>query len=478
MSGLSQFFSSAGFLPHGFCLLWRPDILALHAISDGLIAASYFSIPLAIVSFVRRRSDLILEHRRIAVLFSLFILSCGLTHVMSVVLLWQPLYVYDGLLKAFTALVSIVAALALWPVIPHLLAIPSPHLLEEANASLRAEVAAKLQAVGELEAVRSNLEAEVERRVRELNRLARRFQVATEGSLVTVTEQDQALRYLWLHNPAPPLTEAAIGLTDGDLLDAETAASLIAAKQGALESGQPLRTELVVHSERGARFYDLRVTPSEVSGDARGLLTAWVDITEQRRQQEHLRVIMHELAHRAKNLLSLVEGIARQMAKVEDLPSAFIKRFGARLSALGSAHDLLIGRDWHGIDLATLIEAQLAFILPEVSDRISLNGPEVTVSPQVGQYLALAVHELATNATKHGVFSAAGGALSVTWRRLEDPEARVELVWRETCIGVEAPGRTGFGRLLLETIVPRALAGEGDLSFTLTGVVWTVRFAP
>ena len=72
MLNLAAFFSSAGFAPHGFCLMWRPDIVALHAISDLVIAAAYFSIPLAIITFVRRRTDLIPEHRRIAMLFSLF----------------------------------------------------------------------------------------------------------------------------------------------------------------------------------------------------------------------------------------------------------------------------------------------------------------------------------------------------------------------------------------------------------------------
>jgi len=478
MLNLAAFFSSAGFAPHGFCLMWRPDIVALHAISDLVIAAAYFSIPLAIITFVRRRTDLIPEHRRIAMLFSLFILSCGLTHLMEVVLLWNPFYVADGLLKAFTALVSVIAAAALWPVIPHLLAIPSPSQLTQANASLRAEIDAKLAAVDELQSVRASLEAEVERRVREVDRLARRFQIATEGSVVTVSEQDQDLRYLWVHNADPAWGPSVIGRTDDDLLEREAAAGLIAAKRAALASGEAQRTELIVGRGAARRYFDLRITPAEVSGGERGLLTASVDITEQRRQQEHLQVIMHELAHRAKNLLSLVEGVARQTAKAEELPAAFIKRFGARLAALGSAHDLLIIHDWAGVELSALIKAQLAFVLPEAGDRVTVSGPELIVSPQVGQYLALALHELATNATKHGVLGRAGGRLAITWTVSDAPGGPVELSWREEGAVTAAPTRKGFGRTLLETIVPRALAGDGDLSFTATGVAWAVRFAP
>jgi two-component sensor histidine kinase len=477
MSGLADFFSSTGFLPHGVCLFWRPDILALHAVSDVLIAVAYFSIPLAIQFFVRRRKDLIAEHRRIAVLFSLFIMSCGLTHLMSVVLLWVPLYVFDGLLKAFTALVSVITAFVLWPVLPRLLEIPSPRQLTDANVHLQAEMEAKQAAMTALEAHRVTLEAEVERRVREVDSLARRFRIATEGSLVTVTEQDADLRYLWVHNPAPPLTDDIIGQTDEAFLEPAAASKLVAAKREALASGQASRTELVVDHPLAPRYFDLRITPTKLHGEAPGLLIATIDITEQRRQQEHLEVLMRELAHRAKNLLSLVEGVARQTARAEGLPEAFIKRFSARLSALGSAHDLLISHNWAGVEIGMLIRAQLAFIMPEAADRIELSGPSLMISPQVGQYLALALHELATNATKHGVFSQVGGALSISWRLSEAPDRVIKLTWREQGVPVKAPARKGFGRILLETIVPRALSGGGTLDFTSQGIVWSVTFA-
>jgi two-component sensor histidine kinase len=190
-----------------------------------------------------------------------------------------------------------------------------------------------------------------------------------------------------------------------------------------------------------------------------------------------LQVIMHELAHRAKNLLSLVEGIARQTAKAEALPESFIRRFCARLAALGGAHDLLIGQDWAGVELSALIRKQLAFVLPEAGERVTLSGPEVMISPQAGQYLALALHELATNATKHGVLGRPEGRLTIAWSLPNGSDGPVELSWREDGALAAAPTRKGFGRTLLETIIPRALAGDGDLSFTPTGVAWAVRFA-
>src|SRR3569623_1911524 len=96
MDGQTRLLDSQGMKPHGFCLLWQPGLLALHVVSDLVIAVSYFSIPLAILAFVRQRTDLLAEHRRIAVLFVLFILGCGLTHEMGIVGLWRPAYWTDG----------------------------------------------------------------------------------------------------------------------------------------------------------------------------------------------------------------------------------------------------------------------------------------------------------------------------------------------------------------------------------------------
>ena len=101
-------FGAASFVPHGYCLLWRPDLVALHAVSDGLIFLAYASIPAALVMFVRRRPDL--EHRWTLVLFAAFILACGLTHLVAAITLWEAYYGLQGVVKAITALVSVLTA--------------------------------------------------------------------------------------------------------------------------------------------------------------------------------------------------------------------------------------------------------------------------------------------------------------------------------------------------------------------------------
>ncbi|MBO9576334.1 MAG: hypothetical protein J7494_11390 [Sphingobium sp.] len=127
--------------PHGFCLLWAPGLIWLHAISDIVIALAYFSIPLALIVFVQKRKDL--EFRWVFLLFVCFIMACGMTHLMAVYTLWVAAYGIEGLVKVITAILSVGTALLLWPLIPRLLALPSPAQLAAVNANLQEQIAEK-----------------------------------------------------------------------------------------------------------------------------------------------------------------------------------------------------------------------------------------------------------------------------------------------------------------------------------------------
>ncbi|MGZ5075880.1 MAG: sensor domain-containing protein [Methylobacter sp.] len=127
---------TSGFMPHGACYLWLPSILWLHIVSDSVIALAYFSIPFALLYFVKKRTDL--AYRWVFVLFGAFICLCGATHLISIWTIWHPDYWLDGLVKSATALVSIVTALLIWPLIPKLLRLPSPQALQTSETYLRA----------------------------------------------------------------------------------------------------------------------------------------------------------------------------------------------------------------------------------------------------------------------------------------------------------------------------------------------------
>jgi hypothetical protein len=108
---INKLFSSDGFMPHGHCYFWKPDILWTHVLSDGLIGISYFVIPLCLIFIARRRSDV--KYRWMLVLFGIFIYSCGATHLMSIITVWHPLYRLDGIIKVITAVSSVGTAFAL-----------------------------------------------------------------------------------------------------------------------------------------------------------------------------------------------------------------------------------------------------------------------------------------------------------------------------------------------------------------------------
>ena len=175
---LSKMFSS-DFMPHGVCYLWRPEVLWLHATTDSLIALAYFSIPLSIAHFVRKRKDL--PFHWIFVMFGIFIFGCGSTHLMEVWTLWNGTYRLAGLVKAVTAAASVATAIALFPLIPKALALPSPDRLREANNRLEAEIAERRRIEEDLHNAQTELEKRVEQRTEDLARANQELQAEIIG---------------------------------------------------------------------------------------------------------------------------------------------------------------------------------------------------------------------------------------------------------------------------------------------------------
>ncbi len=168
MSLYDWLFNPSGLTPHGFCLLWAPGLIVLHAASDAVIGLAYFSIPWALASFVAQRKDL--EYGWVIQLFVAFILACGTTHFMSILTLWSPVYGIEGIIKLITAGLSIATAVILWPLIPKLVALPSGSQLKLLNSQLAFKVdeqerTAQLLRESETQVRKSN--TELEKRVKE-----------------------------------------------------------------------------------------------------------------------------------------------------------------------------------------------------------------------------------------------------------------------------------------------------------------------
>lgn len=154
------------FIPHGHCYLWKPGLVWLHVIADGLTALAYYSIPITLLYFVRKRRDLPFDW--IFLLFSAFIIACGTTHAIEIWTLWHPDYWFSGMAKAVTASVSVYTAVALVPLVPQALALPNPDELKAANQALRQQIEARQQAEQEVRSLNAELEQRIAERTREL----------------------------------------------------------------------------------------------------------------------------------------------------------------------------------------------------------------------------------------------------------------------------------------------------------------------
>ncbi|MBL1210779.1 MAG: hypothetical protein FWJ34_14210, partial [Geminocystis sp. GBBB08] len=159
-------FISNNYIPHGHCYLWQPSLVWLHLLSDLLISLAYFSIPIMLVYFTSKKNDI--PFSKIFWLFSGFILCCGLTHTIGIITLWYPVYWLSGLMKALTALISVLTALELFPIIPMALALPSPEKLAIINQELELKIEEKKEAQLQLETLNQELEQRVNQRVSEI----------------------------------------------------------------------------------------------------------------------------------------------------------------------------------------------------------------------------------------------------------------------------------------------------------------------
>lgn len=192
------------------------------------------------------------------------------------------------------------------------------------------------------------------------------------------------------------------------------------------------------------------------------------DVTDRRQREEQLQLLMREVNHRAKNLLSLVLAIARQTSASD--PKEFAARFSDRIQALAANQDLLVQSQWQGIDIEGLVRAQLSHFADLVGTRIRLTGPQLRLKPAAAQGLGLALHELATNAGKYGALSNSGGVVEIEWR-VDDAEFAIS--WMESGgPAVTTPSRKGFGSTVIVSVVRLSVDGEVDLDYLPGGLTW------
>jgi two-component sensor histidine kinase len=205
------------------------------------------------------------------------------------------------------------------------------------------------------------------------------------------------------------------------------------------------------------------------------ILIAIEDVTERKRFDEHREVLVGELNHRIKNVMATVQAIASQTLKSATSMEEARATFGSRLIALGKSHDLLTRENWGGADLRNIVKDTVE-PLSGGSNRFRIEGPHLWLAPSAALSIAMALHELATNAAKYGALATEDGQVDIRWQLVGDgKDRRLSLRWLESGgPPVVPPTRKGFGSVLVQKVLATELGGQVDVVYDTSGVVCTI----
>jgi PAS domain S-box-containing protein len=231
---------------------------------------------------------------------------------------------------------------------------------------------------------------------------------------------------------------------------------------------------------RKTRSGDLRevaisaATVRDADGAVVSILGIHRDISDEKATREHLAFITRELSHRTKNLLAIILAIERQTARSTGTLDEFHARFSARLRALEASLDLLVARGWERVSVAALARSQLSVFTDPEDERLLIEGPEVTLDVKAVEALGMSLHELATNAMKHGALGPAGGGIRLSWRvDRSGAGASLAIRWDESSPAIAGPPeRTGFGHLVVTRLTERKLGATVEVDFRPGRLSW------
>jgi two-component sensor histidine kinase/PAS domain-containing protein len=519
-------FSPSGLTPHGFCLTWAPGLLWLHATSDAVTAAAYFSIPLALARFVSLRRDL--QYHWVAYLFGAFILACGLTHVMSIYTLWVPAYGVEGLIKLITALLSIATAAILWPLMPRLVALPSPDDLRNLNSRLSETVVEQARTAALLrdsEARVRTVNADLERRVaartadltaanaRLVEALAertaaeeamregeQRLRLAVDGAQLGVWEMDFVENRGRLDARSAEMTGAALPSDTWLDFDGPEFAAWVGhihpddrpARDTAVRAIRDGTQGMVQMEYRAQRpdgtwmsmtHWRAVVARNPDTGRPTRALGVILDTTERAKAEAEIRatlgqrdLLLREVYHRVKNNLQIVDGLLLLQSRDLTDPQAAqtLIALRSRIYALGLVHSqLMASKNLETFNIAPFLHELTHNIVagagnPEI--RLEVEACPLEVDLDFAVPLGLLVTELVTNSLKHA-FSDRPGRIAVTLAREE--AGVVTLTVADDGQGSDSPrGKPGIGESIIAGLV-RQLSGSITIDGTM-GRVTTI----
>ncbi|MBW6530408.1 PAS domain S-box protein [Sphingomonas sp. RRHST34] len=297
----------------------------------------------------------------------------------------------------------------------------------------------------------------------------------TEGLLASIVEvRGGDARYLSANRALSRLygREDVSGLAVREVQPPDDASAFLQRVKQAQASGLPTSLERSIEASNGVRWFIETISPIAGSPvDAPRFTTAALDITERKRAEAQQQLLLLELNHRVKNTLAVVQSLALQTFRGDQATPAARRAFDARLAAVAAAHHQLVRQDWRAASIGVLVGDVVGPGCGTTFDRFDIAGPDVMLPPRTSVSLALALHELCTNAVKYGALSNDSGRVAVSWSIVGEAPGRLRLIWQESGgPPVSAPSARGFGSRLIERALAAELEAPVELIFLPGGV--------
>ncbi|MEH3040021.1 MAG: PAS domain-containing protein [Sphingomonas paucimobilis] len=301
----------------------------------------------------------------------------------------------------------------------------------------------------------------------------------TEGLFASIIERrDGGFRFLTANAALAELfgRDDLAGVGVHEIASAETNGTLLDCLAQVERTGAASSMEHPVETPAGTRWFMMTISPIAGSpADAPRFATASIDITQRKQAEAHQRLLLDELNHRVKNTLAVVQSLAQLSFRGDQVNPAALRAFESRLAAVASAHHLLVRQDWTSVSLGVLIADVVGPGCGADRERIDIDGRDVLLPPPIAVSLALAFHELCTNAVKYGALSNGTGRVAIRWKVAAGNPASVRIIWSERGgPPVVAPSARGFGSKLIERALSAELGEPVTLNFLPEGLTCAI----